>query len=63
LAGFFQNGLLGLLDNQSLKTGIVDKRPPPGWVAILQKQNKTRLKQERISARIYFYKIIQHLLL
>jgi hypothetical protein len=38
LAGFLQNGLLGLLDDQCLETSIVDKRAPPSWVAILQQK-------------------------
>jgi hypothetical protein len=44
LAGFLQNGLLGLLDDQCLETSIVDKRAPPSWVAILQ-QNTQKLDQ------------------
>jgi hypothetical protein len=46
LAGFLQNGLLGLLDDQRLETSIVDKRAPPSWVAILQQ------KQAKITSPI-----------
>lgn len=41
LAGLFQNGLLGLLDDQCLETGIVDKRAPPCRIAVLKQKHAT----------------------